>query len=214
MPSAESVDAVTVDAFGTLVELTDPSERLRAALSERGVSRGRAAVERAFQAEVDYYVPRSLEGRDEDRLAALRRDCAAVFLAELGADLEPDEFAPAFVAALEFRVVPGARAALERLASAGFRLACVANWDYTLPEHLARLGLADRFAAIVTSAEAGVQKPDPAIFLRALARLGVDPWRALHVGDDEVDRAGARAAGLSFEPAPLATLPERLGLGR
>jgi hypothetical protein len=32
------------------------------------------------------------------------------------------------------------------------------------------------------------------------------------VGDEDVDRDGARAAGLAFEPTPLATLPERLGL--
>lgn len=212
MPSADTLDGVTVDAFGTLVELRDPVRPLHAALAKHGVERDDDAISRAFAAEVAYYLPRSLEGRDEASLAKLRRDCAAVFLTELDAELDPAEFAPAFVAALEFRPVRGALAALDRLREAGLSLACVANWDCTLSAHLARLGVADRFAAIVSSADAGVEKPDPGIFLVALSRLGIDPGRALHVGDDEVDREGALAAGLAFEPVPLATLPARLGL--
>jgi putative hydrolase of the HAD superfamily len=74
--------------------------------------------------------------------------------------------------------------------------------------------LAGHLTEIVSSAEAGAAKPDPAAFLVALERLGVPPERALHVGDGDTDRDGAAAAGLAFEPAPLATLPERLGLGR
>jgi putative hydrolase of the HAD superfamily len=207
------IDAVTVDAFGTLVELRDPVEPLRAALAERGVERDRAAVARAFAAEAAYYVRRSLAGRDEESLAALRRDCAGVFLAALGVELDPGEFAPAFVGSLEFALVPGAREALDALRSAGLRLACVANWDCALPSHLERLSVADRFDVLAVSALVGAEKPDPAIFRFALARLAVESARALHVGDGAADREGARAAGLPFEPAPLATLPARLGLG-
>jgi HAD superfamily hydrolase (TIGR01549 family) len=58
---------------------------------------------------------------------------------------------------------------------------------------------------VVTSAEAGVAKPDARIFLEALARLRVAPERALHVGDHaESDEQGARAAGMQFTFAPLA----------
>jgi phosphoglycolate phosphatase-like HAD superfamily hydrolase len=34
----------------------------------------------------------------------------------------------------------------------------------------------------------------------------------VHVGDGEADAAGARAAGVAFEPVPLATIPDRLGV--
>jgi putative hydrolase of the HAD superfamily len=91
-------------------------------------------------------------------------------------------------------------------------LAVVANWDIGLHEHLARLGMTERFVAILTSAEAGAEKPDPRIFGLALERLGVRPEEAVHVGNEDVDRLGASAAGLAFEPVPLATLPDRLGL--
>lgn len=218
MPSARcqasALDAVTVDAMGTLVELDDPPGRLRAALAEREVERSREAVEAAFGAEVAYYLPRTLEGSDEASLGDLRRRCTAVFLEHLDTELDPESFAPAFVASIVFRPLPGAEAALRRLRNAGLALACVSNWDVSLAPQLERSGLGGLFAEVVSSAEAGAAKPDPAVFAVALARLGVPAARALHVGDGETDRAGAAAAGLAFEPVPLATLPERLGLGR
>ena len=212
MPSAEGLDAVTVDAFGTLVELREPYDRLGAALAERGVERNRHEVAAAFAAEVEYYLPRAHEGRDGKSLAQLRRDCAAVFLSGAAADLDPVEFAPAFVRALEFNLLPGVEAALERLRAAGLILACVGNWDMSLSDYLSAIGLAPYFATVVSSAEAGAPKPDPRPFDLVLRRIGVTPERALHVGDSDADRDGARRAGLAFEPAPLATLPARLGL--
>ena len=212
MPSAERLDAITVDAFGTLVELGEPYERLRTALAERGVERDRETVAKAFAAEVAYYLPRAHEGSDAESLAHLRRDCAAVFLDAAGVSLDPDEFAAAYVASLGFRPLPGSESALERLQAAGLVLACVSNWDVSLPDQLAGIGLARLFAAVVSSAEAGAPKPDPRPFELALAKVGVEPGRALHVGDSDADRDGAAEAGLAFEPAPLATLPARLGL--
>lgn len=212
MPSADAFDAVTVDAFGTLLLLEDPSEPLREALARHGVDRGHNEVKAAFRAEAAYYRPRSLEGRDEQSLAELRSRCVRVFLDHLAADLDADAFVPAFVESIVFRVADGGVEALELLRAAGLSLACVANWDVSLHDHLGSLGLAARFAAVLPSAEAGAEKPDPAIFHAALGRLGVAPSRALHIGDEAVDRDGAAAAGLHFELAPLATLPERLGL--
>jgi putative hydrolase of the HAD superfamily len=106
----------------------------------------------------------------------------------------------------------GAVAAVERLRSAGLALACVSDWDIGLEEQLAKIGVDDLFESIITSAEAGAPKPELALFEAALGRLGVAPGRALHVGDGDGDRAGASAAGMWFEPVPLATVPDRLGL--
>jgi putative hydrolase of the HAD superfamily len=217
MPSgttASTFDAVTVDAMGTMVDLDDPAPRLRAALAERGVERDLEQVAEAFRAEIAYYLPRTLEGWDDETLADLGRRCTAVFLEHARAELDPGEFAPAFVASIVFRPLPGAATALARLRAAGLALACVSNWDVSLAGHLERAGLAGHLTEIVSSAEAGAAKPNPAPFLVALERLGVPPERALHIGDGDTDRDGAAAAGLAFEPAPLATLPERLGLGR
>ena len=214
MPSAERLDAVTVDAMGTLVELDDPAGRLRTALAARGVDRSRDEVKAAFGAEVAYYLSRTLEGSDETSLSDLRRRCTAVFLEHAGAELDPESFAPAFVEAIVFRPLAGAAAALLRVRNAGLALACISNWDVSLGPQLERSGLRGLFAEVVSSAEAGAAKPDPGVFAIALERLGVAADRALHIGDGATDREGAAAAGLAFEPVPLATLPERLGLGR
>ena len=201
---AAELDAVTVDAYGTLLELSDPVPALTEALRARGVERSSASVRAAFAAEVEYYVPRSHEGRDDESLSELRRACAGVFLDTVEADLEAADFAPAFVAAIEFRIVAGAREALDVLGARGLALGVVANWDCSLADRLVELGLRSAFATVVTSAEAGAAKPAAEIFTRALAGLAVESSRVLHVGDSEVDRLGASAAGLRFAPAPLA----------
>jgi putative hydrolase of the HAD superfamily len=212
MPSAEALDAVTVDAMGTLVELDAPVERLAQALHDRGVSASAADVAGAFRGEVDFYLAHKLSARDEESLAALRRECSRVFLAGAAADLDPDEFTPAFVDSMVFKPLDGAVEGLRRLRAAGLALACVSDWDIGLPSALAASGLDHLVDLVVTSAEVGVAKPASALFEEAVSRLGVEPARTLHVGDDDADRVGAEAAGLAFEPVPLAKVPARLGL--
>ena len=163
----------------------------------------------AFATEGRHYRARSHRGNDAPSLRALRLECVGVFLDALEAPPEPDEFVDAFIDALRFEPVAGAVEAVERLRAEELRLAVVANWDISLHEHLATLELVDLFDTVVTSAEAGAPKPDPRIFRLALDRLGASPARALHVGDEPVDEEGARAAGMRFEPAPLATAFER-----
>jgi HAD superfamily hydrolase (TIGR01509 family) len=212
MPSASELDAVTVDAMGTLVDLDRPVERLAGALCAHGQERPPERVAEAFRHEVAFYLERKLDARDEDSLAKLRRECARVFLEGAEADLDPTDFSTDFVDAMVFTAVEGAVQAVGRLRSAGLALACVSDWDIGLEEQLAKIGVDHLFDVILTSAEAGAPKPEPALFRAALDRLGVTPSRALHVGDGDGDRAGASAAGMSFELIPLATIPNRLGL--
>lgn len=212
MPSASGLDAVTVDALGTLVELDSPGARLREALAGRGVERAAEDVEAAFGGEVEYYLAHKVSAGDAASLERLRRECTRVFLEPLGTSLDPADFTPDFLNAMVFQPCDGAAAALEALRAAGLALACVSDWDIGLEEQLERAGVRRLFSVLVSSAELGVEKPDPAVFHAALDRLRVPAKRAVHVGDGEADREGARRAGLAFEPVPLATLPARLGL--
>ena len=196
---AAELDAVTLDAHGTLVVLADPVPALKSELSERGVERTQEAVLTGFQAEVAHYAPRASEGHDEESLVRLQRECVRVFLEAVGADLDPDEFAPAYVGALHFDVLPGVFEALERLRALGLELAVVANWDLGLYRLLEEVGLARYFKVVVHAA----RKPAPDGLLRALGELGIDPGRALHIGDDDADRDAAKAAGMRFASAPV-----------
>jgi putative hydrolase of the HAD superfamily len=176
---------VLLDALGTLVRLEPPWDHLDGEPSE--------PLERAFRAEMSYYREHSDEGRDPDSLAALRRRCAAILSAELGREVAVEEM----MAAIRFRAYRDAAPALAELRVLGVRLVCVSNWDYSLPDVLARVGLADELDGVVTSAAVGARKPDPRLFEAALEVAGCAADEALHVGDTPTeDVEGAKAAGI------------------
>jgi HAD superfamily hydrolase (TIGR01509 family) len=198
------LDAVTLDANGTLVRLVDPVPKLDRTLRGLGIDRPSAEIRRAVEAEGVVYASRSVEAHEPKAFAALQRECAGVFLNELGANgLDAAEFAPLYVAAMDFEVLPGVGESLAWLQRRGLALAVVANFDLTLRERLEQLALASVFSAIVTPADAEAAKPDPRIFALALERLGVSASRSLHIGDGSRDEEGARAAGMHFEWAPI-----------
>jgi putative hydrolase of the HAD superfamily len=181
--------AVLLDALGTLVELEPPWVHLAEAL-------GMPADERlvgAVRAEMDYYRDHSHEGRDPDSLDELRERCAGVLSRALGREVPVETM----MSAIRFRAFPDAEPALEELRALGLRLVCVSNWDISLPEVLERCGLAGMLDGIVTSAEAGARKPDPAILARGLELAGCSAPEALYVGDTPAeDLSAARAAGV------------------
>lgn len=200
------LDAVTIDAYGTLVRLIDPIDEIGRALRERGIERTRAQITTAFEAEAAFYSQQTVRGSDAESLKAFREESAGVFLEAVGADHDPAEFMPAYVDALRFELIPGVVEALRRLRALGLELAVVANWEISVHKWLERLGLSSFFGVIVSSAEVGAMKPDPTMFRVVLERLRVSPERALHVGDDVGDEEGARAAGMQFAWAPLSEL--------
>lgn len=197
------LDAVTLDANGTLIGLVDPVPELDRLLRERGIEREPDVIRRAVAAEGVVYAGRAAEAHEPTALATMQRECTGVFLGEVGAELDATEFAPGYVAAMEFEVLPGVPETLRFLRSCGLELAVVANFDLTLEARLEAVGLTTWFSAVITPADAGAVKPDPAIFELAVSRLGVPTDRVLHIGDGEGDEAGARAAGLHFEWAPV-----------
>lgn len=192
------VEAVLIDAFGTLIGLDPPVPRLRAALASAGHGRDEAAVAAAFAAEVAHYRAHHLRGGTPAGLAELRRECAALMAGHLGPGAPPVALMDRILQdALRFRLLPDAGPALDGLRARGLRLALVSNWDMGLTGILAELGIASRFEVVTISALCGVAKPDPGIYRHALGLLGVPAARAVHVGDDPVlDGEGARAAGL------------------
>jgi len=188
--------ALLLDAYGTLVELDEPFERLRAAVSRHlGVEIDPAVAERAFRAEMGFYSDRCHVAADAESLAALRAECADVLLAELDIEAEQDAAERVLADAVVFRLLPGAEELFAGLAERSVPAAVVSNWDYSLRRTLLGLGIDPD--AVVTCGETGVRKPDPRIFAEALGRLGVAPGESLHVGDSaDTDGAGAAAAGI------------------
>ena len=91
-----------------------------------------------------------------------------------------------------------AHAVLSALQRNGFALGLVTNGNIAgQGQKIDRLGLRSFFSAIIISEEAGVAKPDPAIFLHALKQLGAQAGETWFVGDDPTnDIRGAAGAGL------------------
>lgn len=92
---------------------------------------------------------------------------------------------------------PGALEAVETLREDGVKVGICTN----KPEGLAvllleRLGVADRFGALVGADTLPVRKPDPEPYLETVRRVGGALDRSLLVGDTETDVRTARAAGV------------------
>jgi putative hydrolase of the HAD superfamily len=82
-------------------------------------------------------------------------------------------------------------------ASAGVRVGLLSNMVAEIGVHLRdTLKLFERFTTITYSFEIGYAKPDPEIYLHALASLGVAPGEALFVDDRFPNVEAARALGM------------------
>jgi putative hydrolase of the HAD superfamily len=197
------VRAALLDALGTLVELERPWPHLVAELGARGATVSEDEAKRAMLAEMAYYKANHDDASDVAGLEDLRRRCAEVVRGELGVDLPVAEVEAAMLAAIRFRPYPEVPGVLRALRDRGTRLVVVSNWDVSLHGVLEQTGLAPLIDAVVTSAEFGAAKPDPAIFAHALELAGARAKDAVHAGDDvEADVHGARAAGI--EPVLVA----------
>lgn len=86
---------------------------------------------------------------------------------------------------------------LERLRADGFRLGIIANQPSRVRTAMERDGLVGFFEVWGVSEDLGLQKPDPELFLHALRTAGVEPSRAVMVGDRlDYDVRPARRAGM------------------
>ena len=179
----------------------DPWPALTRLLRKRhGVVVDAGAARLALVAEMRHYRQHCVNAGDQVSLAALRLACARIVIAELGTparELTPEQLVPTLLAALRFTAFADAVPALERWRAAGKRLVVVSNWDISLHDVLQETGLTPLLDDVLSSAEVGHSKPDPAIFVAALERAGLPAGEVVHIGDSvEEDVAGARAAGI------------------
>lgn len=159
--------------------------------------------------------------RAEIDAAAFDAQFAAEAVA-LGHELEGS----AVLAVLSGSIRPAMVAALDRLADAGLRLACITN---NVPTGhgagMARSGDARdayeqvfaRFEHVIESSKAGVRKPDPRIYRLMCEKLGLGPERCIYLDDLGINCKPAAMLGMhaikvvSGEQA-LADLSDVLGL--
>ena len=81
----------------------------------------------------------------------------------------------------------------------GFKLGCVTNKAARFTEPLLKdLGLYDEFSIVISGDSLARKKPDPLPLLHVAEFFGVEPARALMIGDSISDVKAARAAGFQI----------------
>lgn len=189
----QAIQGVTFDLDGTLYD----HKAARMPFMIRNMTRLRVA-------RVGKQVREDLRGQEfasgeallieEARVAAERLDVAA---AEARAMLH-SIFNESLVAVLGKLKDARTGALLLDVAGRGVKLGIVS--DRIIDAKLKALGLDDvPWATKVSADDTGLLKPSPRPFLLACERMQIAPTQALHVGDrDDMDGAGARAAGMQF----------------
>lgn len=216
MPSPDAVVApielVTFDLYDTLIELHPPRwERLGRSLEAEGVAADPLTLREADRAAEDYYTiengARPIRDRPAAERIAFRIEHMRRWLAAAGLDDDP-EFAARvrsrFVSEFEeapdhrhYRLFDDVMPTLRRLRSAGLKTALISNADRDVTVIALHFAFADLMDVIVTSALVGYEKPDPRTFHAAIEPLGIDPARAVHLGDQpKSDVVGALGIGM------------------
>lgn len=122
------------------------------------------------------------EGQSDEEVTRLSAAREALYHARLGE--------------VPLREVPGVRAYLDALGALGVpRVLATSAVPINVETVLGRLGLADRFEAIVTAADVRQGKPHPEIYHTAASRAGADAARCLVVEDALPGVMAAKASG-------------------
>ena len=172
------LDAVLFDAGGTLVHLDYAC--MAKIVRAHGVERSEASLRRAESASrraIDAHARATggVGGSDATRREGYFENLLRA------AEIEPERV-PAILAALEaenlatglWRVpLDQAAETLQGLRARGLRTAVVSNADGRVEALLHAAGLRAHLELVVDSHYEGIEKPDPEIFHRALARMGV-----------------------------------------
>jgi len=200
---SEFVDAELVDAWRLAARHLDPAHEDDVAA-------------RLVQVEADFWATTSGHQR-----SATLADLLATAARELGLDVAEALLEEAAVRHLDawtphIRHHDDAVTALTRLRADGLGIAMLSNthWPRAFHERfLERDGLVDLIDVRLYTSEMPFQKPHPSAFLAAAHALGVEPGRAVFVGDRPWDDiSGARAAGMRTVLCPNPRAPDIDGI--
>ena len=200
------IKAIFFDFYNTLVRFWPPLDQIQQAscrelgfnISTEGINFGYSVADVYFNHENE--INPLAERSEADRLAFFSR-YEQILLENAGLsaslDLARQIWQIAISVPKDFIPFDDTLEALERLSGQGYRLGVISNLRRDMDQLCLNLGLAPYLEFCITAADAGVEKPDPAIFTAALERVSVKPCEAIHVGDQpRSDAVGARAVGI------------------
>lgn len=87
---------------------------------------------------------------------------------------------------------------LKNIRTKDLKIGIMTNFESGMQAICRELGLEPYVDFIVTSGEAGADKPQPRIFQYALSKAGIEASEAIHVGDQyKIDITGAKGVGIN-----------------
>lgn len=194
--------AISLDAAGTLFDLTEPVGVAYARLAKKeGFTLDPVTVEtnfrKAFKAFPGPTYQDSKNGHQAERSwwRQLVRQATEIPAGEAFERLFTQLF-DHYEDPSAWQLFPDTLPFLEEAASQ-YRLAVVSNFDNRLHPILDSLGLSSFFEIAISSSDARAQKPDKQIFQLALKKLSLQPQEVLHIGDSrKADYEGALNMGM------------------
>jgi putative hydrolase of the HAD superfamily len=147
------------------------------------------AFEKAYWAHRLDYDADILDGQTYWQTVA--RDTGVSFtVKQIGQLLEQD-------ALMWMNLNPAMIAWIPKIKQAGFRLGILSNMGFGVLDYMRpRFPWLDQFDYLTFSCDLGIVKPDPAIYLYTVKKLGVAPDQALFIDNLEKNITGAEAVGL------------------
>ena len=107
------------------------------------------------------------------------------------------------------RALPGVHRTLKLVRQAGVKMALASSSSMVLIEAvIKKLGIGDYFSVLCSAMDEARGKPDPAVFLTAARRLGVDPGLCLVFEDSMAGVEAGLAAGMTVVAVPAANLAD------
>ncbi len=200
------IKAVFFDFYNTLVRFWPPLDQIQHAacrefgfnISPEAISYGYSVADLYFNRQNEF---KTLSERTEEERLDFFAHYEQILLDNAGLSVSLDLARQIWEIAIsvpkEFIPFDDATRSLQMLKERGYCVGVISNLRRNMDQLCDNLGIAPYLDFCVTSAEVGVEKPDPAIFREALERAGVGAGEAVHVGDQpRSDLVGAREAGL------------------
>jgi putative hydrolase of the HAD superfamily len=200
------IKAVFFDLYNTLVTYDPPREEIQAKiLKEFGIEVSPEALLRPIMT-ADEFIYReharlSMSKRSREETAALYIQYHGIVLKEAGIEAPKEVIAGILGKWMNFdlkmALFDDVAPALTGLKERGLVLGLISNVDRDVVPLYEGLGLSNWLEVMVTSQEAGFNKPHPEIFKAALKQAGVEPADSIYVGDQyEIDVVGSNKAGM------------------
>lgn len=200
------IKAVFFDLYNTLLRFWPPLEDIqRTACQDEGIEVTHQEIRRGYALADDYFAKENgeypLYRRSPQELDGFFSEYERLILKGAGTEVSPEK---ALAVWKRTQNIPKRLAlyddvppALERLRERGLILGGISNLRPEMRGQMDDIGLFELLDFVITSQDAGAQKPYPPIFQAALERANVEPHEAVHVGDQyHSDVLGALGVGI------------------